>query len=63
MSGDPVARRMVDGVARRSAHTEHLTRGVLEWAERRQVLVTVSVDLVGAHDHVSPTGRHDVEDF
>ena len=51
---DPVAGRMVDGVARRAADTEHLSRRVLQGSECRQVLVAVAVNLVGAHDDVAP---------
>src|ERR1700682_2266501 len=50
----PVAGRMVDGVTRRAANTEHLSRWVLQGSECRQVLVAVAVNLVGAHDDVAP---------
>ena len=51
---DPVARRVIDGVARCAAHTEHLPGRVLQRSERRQVLVAVAVNLVGAHDDMAP---------
>ena len=50
---DPVAGGVVDGVARRASHAEHLAGRVLQGPERRQVLVAVPVDLVGAHHDVA----------
>ncbi len=59
--GDEVARRVVDGVARGAAHTEHLTRRLLKRAEGGEVLVAVAIELIGAHDYVATARSDDVE--
>src|SRR5579884_3968187 len=57
----PVARGVIDGVAGRAAHTEHLPLGLLQWPERRDVLIAVAVNLVGAHHHMPPPPRQCLE--
>ena len=58
----PIAGGMVDRVAGRTPHAEHLPARVLKGSERRQVLVAVPVDLVCAHHHVSAAPRQRLED-
>src|SRR5436305_188340 len=56
MVADPVTGGMVDGVAGRTAHTEHLPLRLLQRAERRDVLIAKAVNLIGAHHHMAPSG-------
>ena len=49
----PVAGGVVDRVAGCAPDPEHLAGGMLQRSERRQVLVAVTVDLVGAHHHMA----------
>ncbi len=53
---------MIDRVARCTADPEHLPGGVLQRTERRQVLVAVPVDLVGAHHDMTPSPGQRLED-
>ena len=46
---------MVDGVAGRAPEAEHLPGRVLQRPERGDVLIAVSVNLIGAHHHMPPT--------
>ena len=59
---DPVARRVVDGVPRCTAHSEHLAGGMLKRAECGQVLIPIPVNLIGTHDDVAPAPCQRLED-
>ena len=59
---DPVAGRVVDGVARRAAHAEQLRARMLGIADAGDVLVAEAIDLGGAHQHVASPRPEQVED-
>jgi hypothetical protein len=61
MIRDEIARRMIDGVAGRTPHTEELRLRFVPVADGTDVLVAVSVDLTRAHDDVAAARPHDVE--
>src|SRR5690606_26714073 len=59
MPRHPIARRMVDRVARSTADAEELDLRLLEIADAADVLVAVAIDLGGAHHHMAlPPPEH-----
>ncbi len=58
---DKETRRIVDGVAWPTAHTEQLGLGLLPWTDVGDVGVAEAVDLAGAHHHVATAAPQRVE--
>src|SRR5690554_7468118 len=63
MPRHPIARRMIDRVARRAAHAEELHLRLIEIADAADILVTITIDLGRAHHDVAFPPPEHIEDL